>query len=138
VNAANCTITGCPDGFAPFAGAAACAGYNDWKYGTDALEGAAAAVAPNALKTAYLARDITYLYGALDDAATTTADYSQLDVSCAGNAQGPYRLQRGLAYYAYATALGAHSPTPLVASGCGHSPSCVFESSVGVTAVFGP
>jgi hypothetical protein len=138
VNASNCTPTGCPDGFAVFADAG-CPGFNDWKYGTQALKGAAAGSTPAALESAYTARPVTYLLGMLDNAATTAADSSQLDTSCAAETQGPFRYQRGLAYFAYAsTVLDAGASKALTVPGCAHSPTCVFQSDAGVTAVFGP
>jgi len=137
-NASNCTTSGCPDGFPPYPDAGSCAGYNDWKYGTDALEGAAASLTAAQLEEAYLGRNITYLLGTLDNAATTVADYADLDITCAGEAQGPFRYQRGLAFYAYVQDLTDAGTSQLfTVAGCGHSPSCVFGSDAGVAAVFG-
>jgi hypothetical protein len=138
VNASTCTTGGCPDGFAPFADAG-CPSFNRWKYGTDSLQGGAASFTPAALQSAYAARPVTYLLGELDDGPTTAADYAQLDTSCAGEAQGPYRYQRGLAYFGYATSLlDAGASQVRSVPGCAHSPSCVFKSDAGVGAVFGP
>jgi hypothetical protein len=138
-NAANCTPSGCPDGFLTFTDAdGGCPGFNDWKYGTDALVGAAASLTPTQLEGAYIARRVTYVLGMLDNAATTAADDSQLDVTCPAEAQGPFRYQRGLAYYAYATGLlDAGGSQLFTVPGCAHSPSCVFQSDAGVAAVFG-
>ena len=59
----------------------------------------------------YAAADVIYLIGDED------IDPSQkdLDVSCAGEAEGPTRLARGESYYAY---LKERHPDPS-ASGCG-------------------
>ncbi len=137
-NAAACTPSGCPDGFPVYPDAGGCPGYDEWKYGTNDLEGAAASLTAGELEEAYLGRSVTYLLGTLDDAATTTADYADLDVTCAAEAQGPFRYQRGLAFYAYATSLldAGHAQLFTIA-GCGHSAPCVFGSDAGVAAVFG-
>jgi hypothetical protein len=138
VNASSCTLSACPDGFAPFADGA-CPSFDDWKYGTEALGGAAASFAASELESAYVARPVTYLLGTLDDGPTTAADYAQLDVTCPAEAQGPYRYQRGVAYFNYASGpLGASKQTAFDVPGCAHSPSCVFRSDAGVAAVFGP
>jgi hypothetical protein len=138
VNASTCTTSGCPDGFAPFQDAG-CPGFDRWKYGTDSLQGGAASLTPTALRSAYVARPVTYLLGELDDGPTTAADYADLDTSCAGEAQGPFRYQRGLAYFGYATTvLDAGASKVRTVPGCAHSPSCVFKSDAGVGAVFGP
>jgi hypothetical protein len=137
-NASTCTPQGCPDGFPVYADAGGCPGYNDWKYGTDALEGAAASLTPLQLEQAYVGRTVTYLLGTLDDGPTTAADYSQLDVTCPAEAQGPFRFQRGLAFYAYAVGLlDAGGSSLFTVPGCAHSPTCVFQSEAGVSAVFG-
>jgi hypothetical protein len=138
VNASSCTFTGCPDGFAPYAGAEECPDYNDWKYGTGDLEGAASDFTAAELKEAYIGRNIRYLLGSLDDGPTDVADYSELDVTCPAEAEGPFRLQRGQAFFVYVTgALGAGKQRASVVPGCGHNPPCVFESAVGLSAVFG-
>jgi hypothetical protein len=64
--------------------------------------------------------------------------YADLDVTCAGEAQGPFRYQRGLAFYAYAAGLLDAGPSQLFTiAGCGHSAPCVFGPDAGVAAVFG-
>lgn len=138
VNAANCTMLGCPDSFAPYADANECPGYNDWKYGTDDLEGAATDLSPAQIESAYIGRSVRYLFGSLDDGPTTVADYSELDLTCPALAQGPFRLQRGLAFYSYVTGLlDAGQQQAHIVPGCGHSGSCVFQSDAGLSAVFG-
>jgi hypothetical protein len=137
VDPANCTTLGCPESFAPY-DSALCPGYNEWKYGTDDLAGGAASLTPVQLKQAFVARTIHYVLGTLDDGPTTVADYAQLDTSCPAEAQGPFRLQRGLAFYSYVTTLlDAGQQQAQLAPGCGHSPSCVFQSDAGISAVFG-
>ncbi len=86
-----------------------------------------------------MSRDVTYLLGTLDDGPTTAADYSQLDVTCPAEAEGPFRYQRGLAVLRYATgaSLDAGASQLFTVPGCAHSPTCVFGSDAGVSAVFG-
>jgi len=137
-NASTCTSTGCPDGLPVYVDDGGCPGFDDWKYGTGALEGAAASSTPTQLEQAYVARRVTYLLGMLDDAATTAADYADLDVTCAAEAQGAFRYQRGLAFYAYATGLlDAGGSALFTVPGCAHSAPCVFQSDAGIAAVFG-
>jgi hypothetical protein len=137
VDAGGCTPSGCPDGFILF-DAGACPGFDRWKYGTESLVGAAAAFTPAQLEQAYASRNVTYLLGMLDDAATTAADYANLDTSCSAEAQGPFRYQRGLAFVAYAASLLDAGPQRVsTIPGCAHSPSCVFQSDAGIAAVFG-
>ncbi|MGH7715463.1 MAG: alpha/beta hydrolase, partial [Vulcanimicrobiaceae bacterium] len=76
--------------------AATCAGFNNWKYGMDNVPpyitlGAAA------LEARYVKRRVTYMLGMLD----TDPNHPVLDKSCKGEAEGPYRLARGLSYAQY-------------------------------------
>ena len=142
-NASNCTPAGCPDGFVVYSDDGGpddggCPGFNDWRYGTDDLQGVAASFTPAQLEQTYVARNVTYLLGTLDNAATTAADYSELDTTCSAELEGPFRYQRGLAFYAYATGfIDAGTSELFTVPGCAHSPSCVFGSDAGVAAVFG-
>jgi hypothetical protein len=113
---------------------AACPGFNEWKYGIEKLPRYAQAVDPHALERRYMNHDVSYLLGALDD----DPHHPALDRSCAALAQGPHRLARGRAYYAY---LGARHPqmrhqlheVPSAA----HSGDAMFVSEAGVRALFG-
>jgi hypothetical protein len=120
----------------PAAGAGTCPGYNQWKYGTDHWP--AHGRSPAEARAAYVAADVTYLLGAQDKGSGKGAAYSVLDTTCAAQLQGPYRLQRGLAYAAYDKARlagGAHRLMP-PAEGCGHDVRCVFTSGSGRAALF--
>jgi lysyl-tRNA synthetase class 2 len=66
-----------------------------------------------------------------------TTDEHGLDKSCQAMAQGPNRLERGLAYSK--RLVEAYSATHKVVRvpGCGHSAVCVFAGPAGVQAVFG-
>jgi hypothetical protein len=120
----------------PAAGVGTCPGYNQWKYGTDHWP--AHGRSPAQARTAYVAANVTYLLGAQDKGSGKGAAYSVLDTTCAAQLQGPYRLQRGLAYAAYDKARlagGAHRLMP-PAQGCGHDVRCVFTSGSGRAALF--
>jgi hypothetical protein len=125
------------DAWRPEPGAAACPGYDDWKFGTEKLpadlgRGAAAA------RAAYVAADVRYLEGGLDSGTGPGAAYRLLEKGCAAELQGDYRLQRGEAYAAYDAARLAHGAHRLiVVPGCGHSVMCVFPAAVSLGVLFG-
>ena len=114
-----------------------CPGYDQWKYGTGngpATHGRSA----TETRAAYVAADVTYLLGAQDTGSGKGTAYSVLDTTCPAQLQGPYRLQRGLAYAAYDKARlagGAHRLMP-PAEGCRHDVRCVFTSGSGRAALF--
>jgi hypothetical protein len=136
-NAARCTEDGCPDGFAPFPAAerTKCPTFDDWKYGLAKLDASAAGLDAEQLRRSYLARDVVYLFGALDDAATRAAHYDELDRTCAAEAQGPFRRDRGLAFMAYLRARFGATPVFHVVPGCGHSAECMFGHELGRAAL---
>ena len=129
-----------PEGsFGPFARASACPNYNRWKYGLagqlpryvepELKDGIAA------LERRYAELKVTYLLGGGDN----DPSHHQLDKSCAAEAQGPNRLDRGLAYFAY---LREHNGTALrhrlwQIPGVGHQHAKVFGSPCGRGALFG-
>ncbi len=79
--------------FDPIAGA--CPAASRWKYALAGAPSYVGAPSPAAAEAAYAARDIVYLLGAADD----DPNHPELDRSCAGEAQGPDRLARGLAFF---------------------------------------
>ncbi len=111
------------------ADAGSCPEQNRWKYGTDGLPAALGRSAADA-RARYAAAEIHYLEGALDDDAARGTAYRVLDRSCGAQAQGPYRLQRGLAYAAYDRTLLApeRQRQVVVVPGCAHDVACVFPS----------
>lgn len=125
-----------PDGEGGFTSfnLAACPGFNVWKYGMAGLPPYAAGASPDALKHAYLARDVIYLLGTAD----TNPHHPALDRSCMAEAQGPTRLARGLAYTAYLRARGGsafHQHVVLV-PGIGHNARRMLTSACGLAALF--
>ena len=119
-------------GFAPFP-AARCPGFDAWKYGMNGLPPYAGATAPAALEAAFARRQVVYLWGGDD----TDLDQPALDRSCAAAAQGPHRLARGQAYFAY---LKARHPDlahrAAVVPGVGHDGDAMFSSAPGLAALF--
>jgi hypothetical protein len=111
--------------------AGACPDVNSWKYGTEALPAHLGRQAAEA-RARYASAEVHYLEGALDAGSARGTAYRVLDRSCAANAQGPYRLQRGLAYAAYdreRLAPRAQRQVTVVPE-CAHDVACVFPSDV--------
>lgn len=116
----------------------ACPGYDHWKYGVQALPGYLGRSAEQA-RARYGATQVDYLEGALDSSRAKGAFYPILDTSCAAMAQGPFRLQRGLAYTAYEQTLlkPQLARRMIVVPGCGHDVTCVLPSEAARAVLFG-
>jgi len=130
-----------PSSYAYFSGerpepaiAAACPGYNDWKYGLATLPPYLAGQTPEALEKAYLARRVIYLLGTADN----DPDHHVLDKSCKGRAQGPNRHARGHAYAAYMQARNGGTPNHSVwdVPGVAHDGDQMLTSERGLAALF--
>lgn len=120
--------------FGPFVGAATCPDFDTWKYGMQKLPAYAAGRDAATLERHYVGLDLTYLLGAQD----TDPNHPALDKSCAAEAQGPYRLARGLNYYHYLQ--GRHpglSQRLVEVPGVGHNGDAIFTSSAGRQVLFG-
>lgn len=119
-------------GFAPF-DAAACPEFNRWKYGVDAPPPYVAGKVAD-LETRYVARDVTYLLGLLD----VDPNHPVLDKSCAAEAEGPYRLARGLAYVRYLEMRhpGGTRQSLAEVAGVDHDALGMFASSCGLAVLF--
>ncbi|MGO4741975.1 hypothetical protein [Serratia quinivorans] len=116
---------------------AACPDVNRWKYGVEAVP---TLLDQNhqSVRQRYAAADITYMAGEQDTGKAPGSFYKILDKSCAAQAQGPYRLQRGMAYAAYDRRfIAPHAKRDLlIVPGCAHDVACVFPSAVGRQALF--
>jgi pimeloyl-ACP methyl ester carboxylesterase len=125
------------DDYRPGPHDAACSNWDRWKYG---IRGAPEYVTLSPTHTwakmeaDYAAADVIYLMGDED------IDPSQkdLDVSCAGEAEGPTRLARGKSFYAY---LKNRHPEAWgqrlwLVNGVAHSGPKMVESPCGVKALF--
>ena len=123
-----------PDGTLREMDGATCPGFNEWKYGMDKLPRYAQAVDPHTLEQRYMDHDVSYLLGTLDN----DPQHPALDRSCAALAQGPQRLARGRAYYAYLRARHPQMRHRLhEVPGAAHSGDAMFVSEEGVRALFG-
>jgi hypothetical protein len=114
--------------------AASCPRYNDWKYGMAKLPPYLASRAPADLEKSYLARRVIYLLGTED----TDPNHRELDKSCMGEAQGPYRYFRGHAYADYMKARdrGAPNHVGFDVPGVAHSAGRMLTSACGLAALF--
>ncbi|MEW6344108.1 MAG: hypothetical protein RXR20_02195 [Paraburkholderia sp.] len=124
-----------PDGNGGFSPAdeRACADVDTWKYGIHQPPRYASSAAFDTLEQRYVRSDVIYLLGEAD----CDPQHQALDRSCAAMAQGPHRLARGLAYFAY---LGGRH-TQLVhrcwqVPGVGHNGQAMFNSAEGMLALF--
>jgi hypothetical protein len=122
----------------PAATVAACPEVQRWKYGTEGLPAQLGRSAAEA-RAHYAQADIHYLEGALDSSDAPGTFYKIMDKSCAAMAQGPYRLQRGLAYAAYDRSLLAPAKQRSVTTvpGCAHDVACVFPAAEARAALLG-
>ncbi|HGE6662124.1 TPA: hypothetical protein ACGB9F_003907, partial [Serratia marcescens] len=107
------------------------------KYGPEALPAHLQRTAA-AARRRYAAADITYLAADGDTGTAPGAYYRILDKSCAAQLQGPYRLQRALAYADYDRRyLAPEKPHRLtLVPGCGHNVACVFPAPAARQALF--
>jgi hypothetical protein len=109
-----------------------CGGYDEYKYGVLDRNAYMDRLEASELTSRYLRRHVTYLVGS-DDTSRT----NDLDVSCAGDAQGYTRFARGVAYSNY---IEQHYPANHhagdVVIGVGHSSGGMSSSAVGKDAVF--
>ncbi|SAK86244.1 hypothetical protein AWB77_04583 [Caballeronia fortuita] len=123
------------DASRPYPASLPCDDVNDWKYGLARLPRYASENAHTRDLEAHYARsDVTYLLGERDCDPLHPA----LDRTCAANAQGPHRLARGRAYYAYLLArhhglMHRYHEVPEA----GHSGEAMFGSDAGIRALFG-
>jgi hypothetical protein len=109
-----------------------CGGYDEYKYGVFDRNAYMDRLPVPDLTSRYLKRHVTYLVGS-DDTSRT----NDLDVSCAGDAQGYTRFARGVAYANY---IEQHYPANHhaggVVAGIGHSSTGMSNSAVAKAALF--
>jgi pimeloyl-ACP methyl ester carboxylesterase len=112
--------------------------YNRWKYGLLDTPPYVAASSIGQIEQQYVARDVIYLLGTVD----TDPNHPELDKSCSGELEGPFRFFRGKAYFRYlqlrhpelTTAL---SPQRLwLVPGVDHDGARMLESGCGLSALF--
>jgi pimeloyl-ACP methyl ester carboxylesterase len=114
--------------------AAACPGYNDWKYGMQTRPAYLAASTPQALEATYVSRQVVYLLGMRD----TNPNHPALDRSCMAEAQGPTRYTRGHAYAQATQQRDAGTPNHVLhdVPGVGHDGDRMLTSPCGLSALF--
>ncbi|HVJ53539.1 MAG TPA: hypothetical protein VM689_13810 [Aliidongia sp.] len=111
----------------------ACPGFDRWKYGFEAPPPYVEGEAVTALETRYVARDVVYLLGGND----IDPNHAALDKSCEAEVQGPYRLARGHAYFAYLQARHPGLTQQLhEVPGVGHEGAKMLGSACGLAALF--
>jgi hypothetical protein len=118
--------------YAPFEGAASCAGYNTWPFGLEKRTGGyTAKTSDDQLRKQLVSRPTTFLLGQVD-----TLPLGGFDSSCGAMAQGPTRRARGEAYVKYINEkLGAKHPIMIVDE-CGHNNRCVFTTDNVLPVIF--
>jgi pimeloyl-ACP methyl ester carboxylesterase len=109
----------------------ACPAFSTWKYGFDKRVGYTAAIEEKELAARMIAARVTYLLGKLDN-----FNDGSMDTTCAANAQGPNRLERGKAFHAYIN--GAHGAKHQLVEipACGHNARCMFTSDNALPVLF--
>lgn len=116
-----------------FAKPANCAGYNDYIYGLNNRNRYMNLVSSTDLVQNYIARKVVYFQGQSDIVRD-----SNLDTTCAADAQGLNRYARGLAYFSkMQTYFAGHKHRLVSVPGVGHSSSGIF-SSVGARSILWP
>ncbi|MBI4907556.1 MAG: serine hydrolase [Acidobacteria bacterium] len=127
-----CDLEGnCKGRFVKYWDAENCTTYNKYKHGLEAPAGYAALVPPERIRAQFVARDVTYLVGALD--ANQDPD---LESTCNATAQGFNRRERGLIFWNYMKQTFKAQHKAAVVSGCGHSATCMFVSPATVQLLY--
>jgi pimeloyl-ACP methyl ester carboxylesterase len=130
-----------PSSYAYFGGerpepsiAAACQGYDRWKYGMQNRPPYIAGATAGALEKAYVARRVIYLLGTRDN----DPDQRALDKSCMAEAEGANRYARGHAYVAAMRARDNGTPNHRAwdVPGVGHQGERMLTSPCGLSALF--
>ena len=111
-----------------------CRDVDRWKYGFEGKLPPYVTQDAAALETRYVQRDVTYLLGGAD----TNPHHPALDVSCAGEAQGPTRYARGLNYLHMLQARDGERLKHRLSTvdGVGHDERRMFMSACGLAALF--
>ncbi len=111
-----------------------CKSFNHWKYGTVEPPSYVGRNSFADMEESYARRDVIYLLGTAD----TDPHHPDLDVSCEAEVEGPNRLARGTAYFAYMK--GRHPDTfsqrLWKVPGVAHDERGIFHSSCGMEALF--
>ncbi len=111
-----------------------CPDANRWKYGFDGDVPPYVTQDAATLERRYVQRDVVYLLGGAD----VDPHHPALDVTCAGEAQGPYRYARGLNYVHMLQSRDGDrlKHRVLTVDGVGHDERRMFTSACGMAALF--
>lgn len=110
--------------------------YNNYKYGLNNPNPYVGALSASQIIGQYTTRRITYLQGGAD-VLTGGPESHDLDTSCAAEAQGPNRLERGAHYYDYIRSHFPNAPqNRVVVPGVGHDDAMLFGSEQGRAVLF--
>src|SRR5580704_3719178 len=115
-----------------------CHNFNHWKYGPldvhEEYVKQIAAAGWQGLEDAFAQKDVVYLLGTAD----VDPHEKDLDVSCAGESEGPTRFLRGQAYYAWLHKrhASAWNQRMWFVPDVAHSGTKMFTSDCGVAALF--
>ncbi|MGV2292407.1 alpha/beta hydrolase [Trinickia sp. YCB016] len=115
--------------------AAQCPSFDAWKYGMEDRPAYVNDRTPAQLEAAFVKRRVDYLLGGDD----IDPQHPALDKSCMAEAQGPHRMARGRAYFAY---LQSRHPGDLnqslhIVPGVGHNGDLMLSSPCALHAMFG-
>jgi pimeloyl-ACP methyl ester carboxylesterase len=122
-----------PGSFGPFEGAKKCSGYDKWKYGVNDPPPYIGDTSFTDLENTYVKRDVIYLLGEKD----IDPNHPALDKSCMGEAEGPYRLERGMDYFHYMQLRHPGMTQQLwTVPGVAHDGDAMFNSACGLAAIF--
>ncbi|MDZ4801904.1 MAG: hypothetical protein SGI92_27430 [Bryobacteraceae bacterium] len=111
----------------------ACPGYNQYKFGLIDIQGYASETGPDVIRGNYAARNVTYLLGQEDN-----VDAHSMDKSCQAMAQGPFRLQRGQAFFEHLNKTTTATHKLVEVPKCDHSAECMYRSVEGRQVIFNP
>jgi pimeloyl-ACP methyl ester carboxylesterase len=111
-----------------------CKQFNAWKFGLQRASPYLGAPSATELETNYISRSVTYLLGGDDD----DPNGPDIDKTCAAEAQGMTRLERGTNYFKYLRS--RHSTglehRVLLVPGVAHNAQKMFTSACGIYSLF--
>jgi pimeloyl-ACP methyl ester carboxylesterase len=122
---------GCTGEFRHFSEGRNCTTFNQWRYGLEKRNGAAASVSDEDLRRQLTSRDVTYLLGEFD-----TLPVYGFDGSCPAMAQGPSRLARGITYWNYLRSKYSAQHKLVVVPACGHNGRCMYTADIALPLLF--
>lgn len=117
--------------FLPYAGGKNCNGYDIWPYGLRARPRYSSSLTDEQVSKQLVIRSVTYLLGEAD-----VLPLGIFDTSCPAMAQGPTRLERGLAFHKYVNETFNAHHNMIIVPFCSHSQRCMFTSDVALPLMF--